>query len=497
MNLSDNIKKIRKDNNLSQEDLAEKLNVSRQSVSKWEQGIAYPEMDKVLQICKMFNLSIDELLNQNIKEVEKSKESKININKYIDSFLSYITKTVNMFSSMKFKDKIKCIFEQLILILIFMAMSAIIRGILVDILTGILSFLPDNVYYNIIHVFKGIYVLIMSILCVVLLLHIFKVRYLDYYLVVEKEIEEEKEQEEITEETNEEKPVKKDNKKYINEKRERIIIRDEKHSEYSIIRGILKVIVFFIKIVAFFIGLSFCSVFVALTICLISTFIIVKSGTLFLGAFTGFLGLLILFFMFIYVIYNFIVNKKSNLTFIFVTFIISLLLCGIGAGLGVNSIKDFKVVNEFDEKYMTKEEVKFDMNKDTVLDIYWDRIEYIEENRKDVRIVYEYPKYDKMTFKKEDNIISAYHDDNEANIPKYVIDNLNDKVFVNPEYLSIKIYASKDNIKLLKNNTKKYAINETIKVQSERIEELEEANNELQEKIDELQSTIDEMRFEE
>ena len=48
MNLADNLKRIRKDNNLSQEQLAEKLGVSRQSVSKWESGLSYPEMDKVL-----------------------------------------------------------------------------------------------------------------------------------------------------------------------------------------------------------------------------------------------------------------------------------------------------------------------------------------------------------------------------------------------------------------------------------------------------------------
>ena len=44
--LKDNLKRIRKENNLSQEQLADKLNVSRQSVSKWESGQAYPEMDK-------------------------------------------------------------------------------------------------------------------------------------------------------------------------------------------------------------------------------------------------------------------------------------------------------------------------------------------------------------------------------------------------------------------------------------------------------------------
>ena len=97
MNLSDNLKRIRKENNLSQEDLAEKLGVSRQSVSKWESGAAYPEMDKVIQLCKMFDLNIDELLNKNVNEVKDNKQSKININKYIDDFLSFVTKTINMF----------------------------------------------------------------------------------------------------------------------------------------------------------------------------------------------------------------------------------------------------------------------------------------------------------------------------------------------------------------------------------------------------------------
>ena len=52
-NFANNLKKLRKDNNLSQEELALELGVSRQSVSKWESGQTYPEMDKVLQLCKM------------------------------------------------------------------------------------------------------------------------------------------------------------------------------------------------------------------------------------------------------------------------------------------------------------------------------------------------------------------------------------------------------------------------------------------------------------
>ena len=90
MNLAENLKKIRKENNLSQEQLAEKLSVSRQSVSKWESGQAYPEMDKVLQLCKLFNISVDDLLNQDVSELNNNKAVKTNINKFSEDFLNCI-----------------------------------------------------------------------------------------------------------------------------------------------------------------------------------------------------------------------------------------------------------------------------------------------------------------------------------------------------------------------------------------------------------------------
>ena len=47
--------------NMTQEDLAEKMNVSRQTVSKWELNTAQPEMDKAIELCKLFNCSLDNL----------------------------------------------------------------------------------------------------------------------------------------------------------------------------------------------------------------------------------------------------------------------------------------------------------------------------------------------------------------------------------------------------------------------------------------------------
>ena len=66
MNLADNIIKLRKKQGWSQEELAEKLNVSRQSVSKWEGGLSVPELDKILYMSELFGVSTDELLKNDL-----------------------------------------------------------------------------------------------------------------------------------------------------------------------------------------------------------------------------------------------------------------------------------------------------------------------------------------------------------------------------------------------------------------------------------------------
>lgn len=62
MNISDKILNLRRANNLTQEQLAEQLNVSRQSVSKWESDQANPELDKLIALSTIFNVTTDYLL---------------------------------------------------------------------------------------------------------------------------------------------------------------------------------------------------------------------------------------------------------------------------------------------------------------------------------------------------------------------------------------------------------------------------------------------------
>ena len=62
MTLGEKISELRATNKMSQGDLAEKLNVSRQSISKWETNASVPELDKLVQLSDLFGLSLDDLV---------------------------------------------------------------------------------------------------------------------------------------------------------------------------------------------------------------------------------------------------------------------------------------------------------------------------------------------------------------------------------------------------------------------------------------------------
>ncbi len=69
MPLPENLQFLRARSGVTQEQLAERLDVSRQSVSKWESGSAYPEMDTLLKLCNMFHIDLDTLLRGDAAQV--------------------------------------------------------------------------------------------------------------------------------------------------------------------------------------------------------------------------------------------------------------------------------------------------------------------------------------------------------------------------------------------------------------------------------------------
>lgn len=92
MELSEKIQKLRKDNNLTQEQFADKIFVSRTAVSKWETGRGTPSIDSLQMIAKEFNIKLDDLLSgEEIVEIAKSENKE-----RIARFSSFVEAIVNV-----------------------------------------------------------------------------------------------------------------------------------------------------------------------------------------------------------------------------------------------------------------------------------------------------------------------------------------------------------------------------------------------------------------
>ena len=221
MKFGDKLILLRKKMGLSQEDLAEKLGVSRQSVSKWESNHTYPETDKIVQICNLFECSMDDLINDQITDIEQiERVNKNSLNDAWDSLLDFITKTISMFSHMKFLSGMKCIIEMIIVGFLLWLGGYIICNIASSILSHLFSFLNDHTVFMIREFLNSIFYCIWFVLSIIIMVHTFKIRYLNYYDISDEE-------------------VKKDmNQKIEPEKREKVIVRDEKDKPFAFL-GIL------------------------------------------------------------------------------------------------------------------------------------------------------------------------------------------------------------------------------------------------------------------
>lgn len=110
MQIGNKILELRKQNNLSQEQLADKMDVARQTISKWELGETSPDLEQSRQLSQIFNVSLDDLTNNDIKNVlitkvsntEKMTKTIINILKII--LLVIIIIIVIQVATISFKD---------------------------------------------------------------------------------------------------------------------------------------------------------------------------------------------------------------------------------------------------------------------------------------------------------------------------------------------------------------------------------------------------------
>lgn len=79
MSFGENLKNVRKQRGITQEELAETLGVSRQAISKWESDNGYPETEKLLLLSKKLNISLDYLMNDASEMQEKEETEEKNV----------------------------------------------------------------------------------------------------------------------------------------------------------------------------------------------------------------------------------------------------------------------------------------------------------------------------------------------------------------------------------------------------------------------------------
>ena len=484
--LSENLKKIRKDNNLSQEQLAEELGVSRQAISKWESAAAYPEMDKIIQLCDKFDLNIDDLLHKDIKDVKDEKNSKNNLNKYIDSFLNFITDTISLFSNMKIKSKIKCIFEQIVIIIVLSLLFLIIGALGYNIFYSLLdSFLPFNIYSIILNVFKSIYLIMTFLISLIIIIHIFKTRYLNYY----KDIKIKNKDDNVLEKTE--------------VKEEKIIIRDPKHSEYKFLNGLFKIFIYIVKFIAIIIMISFITLLISLLTLSILSFVIIKTGVFFVGILFSLLSASVINIVIILLLINFVFNRKNDKKKMIWTFIVFIIIFGIGCGLICVGTLKFDLIDRNDSDIIVNKTLEIDMNDKLFFDEY-NNIEYIEKNINNIEIEYKINKMCNIDYYHNNyQIVFNSYCSNPFKMIREFINQLNNNkiITIDNEISDIKVYASSDNINKIKNNLDTYIKEqnsniETITSLENQIDEYENELIEKDDKIEEYKNTINELKEE-
>lgn len=128
----ENIVKLRQLNNMTQEDLAEKLGVSRQTIYKWETGVTYPDIDKAMDIAKLFHVSIDVLMNEDIQDMYIAKDeiikkvSKFSLSIAICIFLILFGVAILTFMSSFQRESLEIIATAIMLCFIFIAVVIIV-----------------------------------------------------------------------------------------------------------------------------------------------------------------------------------------------------------------------------------------------------------------------------------------------------------------------------------------------------------------------------------
>lgn len=353
MKFGDKLIELRKKNGYSQEELAEKLGVSRQSVSKWESNNTYPETDKIIQIANIFDCSMDDLINDKVTDVESSlRKNKNNIYNVWDSLLEFITNTVNMFSKMKFSEGLKCVIEMVILGLLLGLFGKIICGISSTVISNIFGFLGAEKAYIIREVLNSIFSLVWLIVAIITIIYTFKIRYLNYYIENRNESSKENSDQ--------------NSRKEIKEKNEKIIVRDERPIEFLSVLS--KIVIIFIKIMVFWILLGTVFTTIGLVVGSVIALAHITVNIIFLWIALLLITATTISIQIIILLISFIFNRKFKILPNLIVFVSCIVVLGVSVGMLTLSIRNIEVVKDNSMFKLETKEIKIEYKDNLVID---------------------------------------------------------------------------------------------------------------------------------
>ena len=455
MSIRKNLEYLRKQKKLSQEELAYKLGVSRQAVSKWESGAAFPETEKMMSICKIFDCSLDDLINGDIAQLEIDKDRKYTFNDLVNEVTNIVSRTFNMFDNMTLKSIFRFGFEMIILFLIILLLH-IPFSYLFSLGNNVLQNINGNISNLFISIWKLITEVVYIVVAVVSFVYIYKIRFLDKFESANKEYSKpDKKTEEVVKE------------EIVDKKGRKVEIR---RYDFGLFSFIGKVALFFIKCFTAFISLPIIFLLFASVASVLIGIVLMFNGVIFIGVIIFLLSLIVFTISLLYILYNFIVNHRSDWQKIFIFFVACVVGFGIGAGLSVLEFSKMKISNEAPKNVVReKKEEIIEMKDNYVLqNIPYDTQYIVDETLgSNLRIEIEY--YDEFT---QDVKIETY--DNPASdiyvsparklsvdlsqLYTILINDLKEKTISDYSALGniyVKVYASEFNINRLKENIDK------------------------------------------
>ncbi len=508
MKFSEKLIKLRKENKLSQEQLADMLDVSRQAVSKWESGQTYPEMDKLLALCKIFKCTLDELTNDDISKddiiyTDKKKNTFVSA---IYEMLEFINNSITTFKKMKFKEIVKMVIELLCLFGILLLLKIPFNWV-IDIFGDLLRHFASRLsFYNgLTLIWSGLINVIYVVLAVIIFIYVFKSQYIDKYeqrIVIDESEDDSNNREEL---------------KSNAAVKEKVIIKRKEFSS-NIFNLLTTIVLWIIKFIALFFGVFLVLSLIFISFLFILDFVLLFRGVFFLGIFLGLIVALVFNTLLVEVLFRFIFNMHINFKRVLITFIASFI--GIGASLGIIMV-EFTTIKYVENPpifgQVVVQEEEFAMRDGIFIRTNWGTIttgfvadtnfhiddwsfNFVKDEKmtNSFKIKLEYNKECAHMYLEEDETLGTiditqntdYSFNDILNILNTTIDGLSKREYYDWDKLDVNkvtITTSEENWKKLMTNADKYYEKMWDSQNYEREKELEEQNDEYLNQISDLE----------